>query len=163
MMWMSILTIGIVSMILITSQSPSAFAGFTDEDGDEIQMQETCSPETAAAFQCDPDDTDPCVPNPHSVSCNPIEDIEDVIVDVVELVGDDEEIDITEGQTNAILGKLEQAVDKIESDNLNAAINSMEAFINQINAFINSGQLDPDAGGILIVAAEGIIETLNAM
>lgn len=150
-------------MILITSQSPSAFAGFTDEDGDEIQKQETCSPETAAAFQCDPDDTDPCVPNPHSVNCNPIKDIENVMEDVVQLAQDDEEIDITEGQTNAILGKLEQAVDKIESDNLNAAINSMNAFINQINAFINSGQIDSNAGGILIEAAEGIIATLNAM
>jgi ABC-type transporter Mla subunit MlaD len=83
--------------------------------------------------------------------------------DVVQLAQDDEEIDITEGQTNAILGKLEQAVDKIESDNLNAAINSINAFINQINAFINSGQIDSNAGGILIEAAEGIIATLNAM
>ncbi len=51
-------------MILITSQFPDAFAGAcVDEDGDHYWANEGCRP------NLDPDDNDPCDPNPNAKTC----------------------------------------------------------------------------------------------
>ena len=159
-----ILLIGIVGMILITSQVNSAFAGFEDYDNDGIPIQDPCSAGDAAAFNCDPDDSDPCNPDPSTHACldrflKLIEEVEDLIGDVEDLV-EEGDLEINNGQLNAILGKLETAVDKIESENINAAVGALNAFINQINAFINAGSITPQDAQALIVAAQNIINSL---
>jgi len=84
-------------MILITSQQ-LAFAGFVDHDDDGFQDIGFCDPELRPT--CDPDDGDPCNPNPSSESCTslpPIEiksDVKDGIV-----VGPDDVVVISNGAT----------------------------------------------------------------
>ena len=74
---------------------------------------------------------------------------------------------INDGQANALLAKLENAIQKIESDKINAAIGSLNAFIKQIKAFMNSGVIPPEdseayeVGKQLIRDVESIIEKLK--
>lgn len=147
---LSIFSIVLVSIILITSQSPTAFAGIGgDHDGDDDDY----SPN-----QGDCDDNNPNVYPGHG--CNPIDDIEIIVNDIEDLI-DEGDFDITDGQANALIGKLEKAADKVESNNYNNAINLLNAFINQINAFINSGLISSDDGQTLIEAVQSIISVLE--
>lgn len=147
---LSLFSIVIVSMILITSQSPAAFAGIGgDHDGDNDQYTPN---------QGDCDDNNPNVYPGHG--CNPLEDIEIIINDIEELI-EEGDLDINEGQANALLGKLEKAADNVESNNHNKAINLLNAFINQINAFINSGLISSEDGQTLIDAVQSIINVLE--
>ena len=147
-------------MILITSQQ-LAFAGFVDEDQDGYQGVTLCEPNRP---DCDPDDKDPCNPDPSTQACfdrfiELIEEVEDLAGDVEDLV-DNGDLEINIGQLNAIIGKLEKAADKIESENITAAVGALNAFINQINAFINAGSVTPQDAQALIVAAQNIINSL---
>ena len=150
---MIVLSMAIVSMIMIIQYPTASAGGCIDEDGDNYWANYECRP------NLDPDDNNPCVPDPDSVNCYPIEEMENLVDDVVDLI-DDGSLDINEGQTNAILGKLQNAIDKAESDKTKAAINSLNAFINQINAFINAGSISQVDGDALIDGAQIII---NAM
>ena len=152
---MTVLSMVFVSMILITSQTPTAFAGFCSEPGPDVDCdgdgftpnEGDCndgSPETFPGQGC------PIPPEPA------VEEIVDQVVNMVES-GD---LEINHGQTNAILSKLDKAVDKFASGNTNAAIGALKAFINQINAYINSGSISPENAKILIDAAQNIINNL---
>ena len=157
-----ILLIAIIGMIIITSQSPVAYAGFVDADQDGFQNIGFCDPEVRPT--CDPDDDDPCNPNSSTQACldrflKLVEEVEDLMGDVEDLV-DDGDLEINNGQLNAILEKLEKAADKIESEKITAAIGSLNAFINQINAFINAGSISPQDAQALIVAVQNIINSL---
>lgn len=147
-------------MILITPQSPLAFAGVADNDHDGYPSEYTCG-----GVNCDPNDNDPCDPDPDTQACMDqflelIEDVEDIMVDVEELV-EEGDLEITIGQLSSIVGKLEAAASKIESENFNAAINQINAFINQINAFINSGQISSANASGIIADAQNIINILS--
>jgi len=149
-------------MVLISSQSQDAFAGFRDEDGDGFEnLLREC---IESDLTCDPDDDDPCNPNSSTQACldrflKLVEEVEDLMGDVEDLV-DDGDLEINKGQLNAILEKLEKAADKIESEKITAAIGSLNAFINQINAFINAGSISPQDAQALIVAVQNIINSL---
>ena len=65
------------------------------------------------------------------------------------------------GQGNALISKLEAALEKIAQGNSTAAINQLNAFINQVTDFIDSGTLTSEEGQPLIDAAEALIAALS--
>jgi len=171
----------LVGMILITSQTPLAFAGFcssgsgddNDDDGycgNQGDCDDTNAAVNPSAPELDNGIDDNCdgvidegfdeEPTPDE-DPNPVEVIENLMVDVEELI-EDENFDINDGQTTSILTKLQKAVDKVESDSIKAAVGSLKAFINQINAFINAGSILPEDGQTLIDGAQSIIDMLLA-
>ena len=150
---LSIFSMALVSMILITSQSPAAFAGIGDDhdaDGDYYSPNEG-----------DCDDTDPEIYPGHGDCKYPVKDdtekIEDEINDLVE----SGEFDINSGQAENLLYKLQHAVEKTDDDKINVAINMLESFINTINAYINSGAISQTNGDGLIAGVLGIIDYLE--
>jgi hypothetical protein len=152
---MSILVTGVVSIILVTSQTPIAFAGFCSEPAPDVD----CDGDGYTPNEGDCEDDDPEIfpgqgcPIPPSTAV-------DAILDQVDDMLESGDLEINKGEINAIIGKLEKAMDKLDSGNYNAAIGSLNAFINQINAFINSGSISPENGKTLIDAAQSIIDSL---
>ncbi|MGI0097651.1 MAG: FIMAH domain-containing protein [Nitrosopumilaceae archaeon] len=146
---MSIFSIVLVGMIIIFSQFPIVFAGLpcdSDYDGDSY---------TPCEGDCD--DSNPNKYPGHGCEI-PIQEIKSVISDVNDLADDGT---INSGQANALLSKLQNAIDKIDSNQINAAIGSLKAFINQITAFINSGKISSSVGNSLIADVKNIIDTLR--
>ncbi|MFC2088909.1 choice-of-anchor D domain-containing protein, partial [Calditrichota bacterium] len=92
-------------------------------------------------------------------SCTIVE-IQEVIDEVEVLIS---EGTLTNGQGNALITKLEGAIQKLNKEEYTAAINKLNAFINQINAFINAGILTETEGQKLISAANDIIDQINNM
>lgn len=68
---------------------------------------------------------------------------------------------LNNGQGSALLVKLEHAIQRLDTDNVTAAVNSLQAFINQVNDFIGSGILTAAQGQPLIDAAQAVIDQLN--
>jgi len=66
------------------------------------------------------------------------------------------------GNANALVTKVEGAIQKIEAGQVATAVNKLEAFINQVEAFVQSGKLTAAQGQSLIAAAEGIITDLTS-
>lgn len=144
-------------MVLVTSQSPVAFAGVvgggSDPDADEVFSDDNC-PFVYNPGQEDVNEDgigDACIP--------PVQLLEEVVDVVRETL--DEEADLNEGNTNALVGKLEKATDKLDSDKVNGAIGSLNAFINQMESFINNGKVPADIGQELINAVQAIIDILE--
>lgn len=67
---------------------------------------------------------------------------------------------LNNGQGNALISKLEAAIQKLDQGNSNAAENQLNAFINQVNAMVNSGTLTTAQGQLLIDAANDIINNI---
>ena len=151
-----ILFLVLASIIIISPQFKKASAG-SGLDGDIDQDGFTPN-------EGDCDDNDPDVYPGYGSCAVPIPEIKLVMEDVEKLV---DAGTINDGQANALLAKLENAIQKIESDKINAAIGSLNAFIKQIKAFMNSGVIppeDPEAyevGKQLIRDVESIIEKLK--
>ena len=141
-----IFSIMLASVIVISSQFPEAFAGnCKDDDGDLF-----CDPP-----DCNDDDVN--VYPGHGCPPTSIEDIQDIISDVQDLLSIG---DINSGQANALISKLQNAVNSIESDKINAAIGKLNSFINQINAYINTGVITQEVGDPLIDEVQDIIDDL---
>ena len=142
----SIFSIVLASMIIIFSQFPIASAGLpadSDIDGDGFSPNEgDCDDGNALRY-------------PDHGCAVPIPDIKLVMEDVADIET------INDGQANALLSKLQNAINKIESNQINGAIGSLKAFINQITVFINSGKISPEVGNPLIEAVNNIIYTLR--
>ena len=151
--FLSIFSIALVSMILITSQSPAAFAGIGDDhdaDGDNYSPNEG-----------DCDDTDPNRYPGHGCEVSITEDVEEIKDEINDLI-DSGEFEINKGQTNGLFTKLNNAVEKTDDDKLKVAINMLESFINQINAYITSGSISQDNGDGLISEVQEIIKYLES-
>lgn len=69
---------------------------------------------------------------------------------------------LTSGQGNALISKLDGALDKIAVDKTQSAINKLQSFINQAQALINAGTLTTDQGQALIDAAMLVITQIDA-
>ena len=144
-----ILFLVLASIIIISPQIQMASAGACGSgEGD-------CDQDGFTPNEGDCDDNNSNV-YPGQGSCEvPIQEINEVIIEVQQLPN------LTEGQASALLVKLENAIDKIESDKINAAIGSLNAFINQVKAFMNSGAIQQGVGDYLIHAVLSIIEKLK--
>ena len=62
----------------------------------------------------------------------------------------------------SLASKLENAIAKLDKDNVNAAINQLQAFINQVEALIQAGTLAQVDGELLIDVAQGVIDELSS-
>jgi len=148
-----IFSIALVSMILITSQTPAAFAGIDehhDADGDGFSPKEG-----------DCNDSDPNVYP--GQGCNypvrdDVDDIEDDIDDLIES-GD---FDINDAQLDNLLYKLQHAAEKADAGQINVTINMLNAFINTIQAYVNSNTISQADGDYLISEVQNIINYLEA-
>jgi len=143
----------LVSMILITSQSPAAFAGIGDDhdaDGDNYSPNEG-----------DCDDTDPDVYPGHGDCTYPVRQDTEEIEDDINALIESGEFDINSGQAENLLYRLQHAVEKSDDDKIKVAIKMLESFINTINAYINSGAISQPNGDGLIAGVQDIINYLE--
>ena len=92
------------------------------------------------------------------VYSDPIPKIQELIDEVEVLIN---EGTLNNGQGNALITKLEDAILELNQGKTTPAINKLNAFINQVNAFINSGVLTETEGQELISAANDIIDLIN--
>ena len=157
-----ILLIAIVGMIIITSQSPVAFAGACqDEDRDgyyHISSPSYCG----EAYYRDCDDTDPEVYPGNSPDCAfPYKEAIGEIKNEVDALIESENFDITSKQAIHLLNRLQMAADQIEADKINVAINMLNSFINNINSYMNKGALSEYDGDGLISGVQAVIDTLE--
>ncbi len=80
-----------------------------------------------------------------------------LIEDVEQLVDDGL---LNKGQGNALIVKLEHALERLADDRLKDAINALDAFSNQLDAFVRGGVLTPESGQDLSDQVNDIIELL---
>ena len=152
-MLLAVLSMVLVSMILITSQSESAFAGSCPDDGEDNDGDGYCT----TTGDCD--DSDPDV-NPEQ-GCIGVVDFEHLKEDVEYLI-DDESIDINIGEAIILLKTLERSLGNFLSGDIQGTITQLTIFANMINAFTNNGNIpDNNDGETLIDEAEKIIDSLE--
>ncbi len=143
-----ILLIAIVGMILITSQSPEAFAGaggWEDKDNDGF-----------STFQGDCNDNDPEV-YPGSGDCGPIAFLNYVTKETLVLI--DEE-GLTASQSRGLVDALERAIADIESGKLKAAEGVLNSFIGKLDALVNKGAITAEAAQPIIDQVQMLIDAL---
>ena len=84
----------------------------------------------------------------------PAEDIsEDTIDEIEELVP----TVLNQGQANALQTKIDNAMEKAEKGQFNAAINQMQSFLSQLANMVANGTLTPDQAAPFIAQAEALI------
>jgi len=139
----------LVSMIFIPSQSQLVFAGsglYEDKDRDGFSpVQGDCNDNDKSVYPGN--------------GCDPAATVK-YAIDYVEDLIDDGEFDINDGQANALLIILNNAIDKLDSDKTRAAVGLLNAFINQIEKYINSDKLSPEDGEELILGIQNLIDSL---
>jgi hypothetical protein len=67
---------------------------------------------------------------------------------------------LNKGQGNALIVKLEKALDRLVDDRLKTAGNVLNAFSNQVDAFVRGGVMLPEDGQYLSDRVNYIIEHL---
>lgn len=90
---------------------------------------------------------------------NEISQIEEVI-DIVQSLANSGG-PLSTAHVNALIVKLQGAIDKLEQGKEGAAINKLQAFVNQVKAFMNSRILDQTTGQSLIDDVQYIINSLK--
>ena len=83
----------------------------------------------------------------------PQEAADDLIDDIDDLINDGT---LTGGQSNALISKVQNIIDKLNNSKTTSACNQLDAFINQVNAYVNGGTLTAAEGQALIDAAQTI-------
>ena len=146
---MPILLMAIVSMIIITSQSPAAFAGaggFEDKDNDGF-----------STFQGDCDDNDDTV-YPGSGDCSALEFLDYVTDETNDLIDEGE---LTPSQAQGLIDTLQRAIDKLESESYTAAAGMLTSFIQKINSYILNGTIPAELGQPLIDQIQMLIDEIK--
>ncbi len=141
--------IAIVGMILISSQSPAAFAGaggFEDKDNDGF-----------STFQGDCNDNDPTI-YPGMGDCDALEFIHYVTDETQDLA---DEGYLSPSQAQGLLDALQRAVDKLEGENYTAAAGVLTSFMNKINSYINNGTVPAELGQPLIDQIQMFVDTIK--
>jgi len=144
---MPILLIAIVGMILITSQSPEAFAGaggWEDKDNDGF-----------STFQGDCNDNDATVYPGQGCDA---EDFLDYLLDETLDLADEQ--GLTASQSRGLIDAIERAIADIESGKLNAAAGKLTSFIGKLDALVNKGAVFPEDAQPLIVQVQMLIDTM---
>ncbi len=144
---MPILLIAIVSMIIITSQSPVAFAGaggWEDKDNDGF-----------STFQGDCNDDDATVYP--GQGCDAEDFLDYVLDETLDLI--DEE-GLTASQTRGLVDALERAIADLESGKLNAAEGKLTSFIGKLDALVNRGAISAEDAQPLIDQVQMLIDTM---
>jgi hypothetical protein len=149
-------------VILITSQSPVAFAGACQDEDRDGYYHPSSPSYCGESFYRDCDDTDPEIYPGMGASCSfphreAIDSIEDEVNDLIA----SGEFDISSKQAINLLNRLQMAADQVDADKINVAINQLNAFINNINSYINNGSISESDGNELITEVEAIITTLE--
>lgn len=72
-----------------------------------------------------------------------------------------EDLNLNNGNQNALIGKIEDALDKYCNGKTNQALNKLNAFINQVAALENSGKITSAEASDLITAAQNTIDAIN--
>ena len=145
---MPILLIAIVSMIIITSQSPAAFAGaggWEDKDNDGF-----------STFQGDCDDNDPEV-YPGMGDCDPLDFLDYVTDETIDLINEE---GLSDSQARGLIDALQRAIDDIASGKLHAAEGVLNSFIGKLSALINNGTILAEDGQPLIDQVQMLIDTM---
>ncbi len=70
--------------------------------------------------------------------------------------------DLPGNVAGSLASKLENAIAKLDKDNVKAAINQLQAFINQVEALIQAGSLAQLDGELLIDMAQGVVDVLSS-
>ena len=77
------------------------------------------------------------------------------------LIDDMNVLAVNPGQGNALIAKLEAAIQQLEQGHVAAAINQLNSFVNQVSGMVSSGILLPAEGQPLLDAANAIIAGLG--
>ena len=144
---MPILLIAIVGMIMITSQSPVAFAGaggWEDKDNDGF-----------STFQGDCNDNDATVYP--GQGCDAEDFLDYVLDETIDLI--DEE-GLTASQSRGLIDAIERAIADIESGKLNAAAGKLTSFIGKLDALVNKGAVFAEDAQPLIDQVQMLIDTM---
>ena len=144
---MPILLIAIVSMIIITSQSPAAFAGiggWEDKDNDGF-----------STFQGDCNDNDETVYP--GQGCDAEDFLDYVLDETLDLV---KEEGLTASQSRGLVDAIERAIADIESGKLHAAAGKLSSFIGKIDALVNQGAVSAEVAQPLIDQVQMLIDTM---
>jgi len=144
---MPILLIAIVSMIIITSQSPAAFAGnggWEDKDNDGF-----------STFQGDCNDNDATVYP--GQDCEPLDFLDYITDETLDLI---EEEELTASEARGLIEALQRAIDNIESGKLNAASGVLNSFIGKLDALVNKGAISEEAAQPIIDQVQMLIDTM---
>ena len=144
---MPILLIAIVGMIMITSQSPVAYAGnggWEDKDNDGF-----------STFQGDCNDNDATVYP--GQGCDAVDFLDYVLDETIDLM--DEE-GLTASQSRGLVHALERAIADIESEKLNAAAGKLTSFIGKLDALVNKGAVSAEDAQPLIDQVQMLIDTM---
>jgi pullulanase-type alpha-1,6-glucosidase len=88
----------------------------------------------------------------------PQEMIRSLIDEIEDLVGAGS---LNEGQGNALIVKLERAINRLNRGNPRTALNVLNAFVNQVNDFVKEGILTPEEGQALLDAINAIIDQIR--
>jgi len=157
-----IVLMAIVGMIIITSQTPIAFAGACTDDDRDGYYTVSSPAYCGETYYRDCDDTDPEVYPGNSPACAfPYKEAINEIQDELNVLIESENFDISSKQATNLLNRLQQSADQIDADKINVAINLLNSFINNINAYMNKGALSPSDGDPLIASVQAVIATLE--
>ncbi len=144
---LSILSIALVSVILITSQSPAAFAGnggWEDKDNDGF-----------STFQGDCDDNDAEVYP--GKDCEPIDFLDYITDETLDLIDEEE---LTASEARGLIEALQRAIDDIESGKLHAAEGVLNSFLGKLDALVNKGSISEEEAQPIIDQVQMLIDTM---
>lgn len=147
---MSILSLGVL-LIISHSVSPVFGGGCIDNDGDGFFIR-------CGYTVDDCDDYNPDV-YPGKGCALPVDEINNLINEINELADNG---GIPGNQENALVSKLEKAIDKLEANNEKGAIGSLEAFINQVNALFKAKKITAEVRDDLIIPVQVLINFLKS-
>ena len=156
---MSVLSLMVVSVIVLTSQCPTAFAG--------VECSES-GPDCDNWFN---NDNCPTIYNPGQEdsngdgigdACDGAYNVQQVLNELESLIQSGK-FDVERVPAQSLLTKLQNAINQIDNGNVNGAIAQLDVFIMQVEKYISSGQLSPADGQGLIDAVQRIIDMLRSL